>query len=180
VTVLQDALKVGFTKDRALISRVITQLKKQVSPLPHKSWFALIKPDAAKPSTASPRLRVQPAGHILGSVYLEVEATQSQGTTANKALVVFGGDPGRPPTPRCCQHPEARRADILVTESTLRRPPARESRKARRQPLQAICERAFGNRGTLLIPAFPIGRTQELFIRRHRHWCVNSLRWVVG
>lgn len=93
---LQDALKVGFTKDKALISRVITQLKKQISPLPHKSWFALIKPDAAKPSRASPHLRVQPVGHILGSAYLEVEATQSQGKTANKALVVFGGDLGGP------------------------------------------------------------------------------------
>ncbi len=35
----------------------------------------------------------------------------------------------------------------------------RESRKDRRQRLQAICEHAFGNRGTLLIPAFSIGRT---------------------
>jgi metallo-beta-lactamase family protein len=37
-----------------------------------------------------------------------------------------------------------------------------------------MCEHAFGNRGTLLIPAFSIGRTQELLyeleeiIHRHR------------
>lgn len=37
-----------------------------------------------------------------------------------------------------------------------------EGRKSRRQRLQALCEHAFGNGGVLLVPAFSIGRTQEL------------------
>ncbi len=37
-----------------------------------------------------------------------------------------------------------------------------ESRRNRRQKLQAVCEHALRNRGSVLIPAFSIGRTQEL------------------
>lgn len=51
--VLQDALKVGFTQDKALINRVIAQLKKQIIPLSYKAWFPVIKPDPAQPQKAS-------------------------------------------------------------------------------------------------------------------------------
>jgi metallo-beta-lactamase family protein len=159
--VLEDALKVGFTQDKALISRVLAQLKKQIIPLPYKAWFPVIKPDPAQPQKASLRLRLQPAGHILGSAYLELEASQGSGKAADKAIVVFSGDLGAPYTPLLPAPQSPARADVLVIESTYG-DRVHESRKTRRQRLQAICEHAFSNRGTLLIPAFSIGRTQEL------------------
>ncbi len=159
--VLQDALKVGFTQDKALINRVVAQLKKQIIPLPYKAWFPVIPPHPAQPQKPSLRLRLQPAGHILGSAYLELEAAQGQGKAAEKTIVVFSGDLGAPYTPLLRAPQSPARADVLVIESTYG-DRVHESRKTRRQRLQAICEHVFINRGTLLIPAFSIGRTQEL------------------
>ncbi|MBK7121063.1 MAG: MBL fold metallo-hydrolase [Comamonadaceae bacterium] len=36
--VIHDALKVGFTRDEALIGRVIAQLQRQIVPGPYRSW----------------------------------------------------------------------------------------------------------------------------------------------
>lgn len=163
--VLQDALKVGFTRDAALINRVLAQLQKQIIPLPYKAWLPIIKPDPAAPQQVALRLRLQPAGHILGSAYLELEATRGHRpggkAPAEKAVVVFSGDLGAPYTPLLPSPKSPARADVLVIESTYG-DRQHDTRKTRRQRLQAICEHAFGNRGTLLIPAFSIGRTQEL------------------
>jgi metallo-beta-lactamase family protein len=182
--VLQDALKVGFTRDQALIKRVVAQLQKQIIPLPFKAWFALRKPDAAQPQRPGVRLRLQPAGHILGSAYLEIEVSKPGSKVPDdKAVVVFSGDLGAPYTPLLPSPKSPTRADILVIESTYG-DRLHESRKNRRQRLQAICEHAFGNGGTLLIPAFSIGRTQELLyelediIHRNRQRpAANGVPW---
>lgn len=149
--VLEDALKVGLTRDKSLINRFLTRIRKQIHPLPYKQWHTVI---AGDPSL---RVKLQPAGHILGSAYVEFDAKQGKDTQR----VVFSGDLGAPyapllPAPKAPDH-----ADILVMESTYG-DRNHESRKERRQRLQAACEHAFGNKGTLLIPAFSIGRTQEL------------------
>jgi Cft2 family RNA processing exonuclease len=39
--VMRDALEVGFTRDRALIERVVAQLKRQIVPLPYRSRLTL-------------------------------------------------------------------------------------------------------------------------------------------
>lgn len=163
--VLEDALKVGFTRDAALINRVLAQLRRQIIPLPYQAWLPLIKPDPALPQQVALRLRLQPAGHILGSAYLELEATRGHRpggkAPAEKAVVVFSGDLGAPYTPLLPSPRSPTRADILVIESTYG-DRLHEARKTRRQRLQVICESALANRGTLLIPAFSVGRTQEL------------------
>lgn len=72
--------------------------------------------------------------------------------------------------PILCSEPSARllpdllppeRADLLILESTYgdRR---HEDRAHRRERLQAVIERALSDQGTVLIPSFSIGRTQEL------------------
>ncbi len=159
--VLEDALKVGFTRDKALIARVITQLQKQIIALPYKAWQTVLPADAAQPDKPALKLRLQPAGHILGSAYLELDVSRGTGKGIDKAVVVFSGDLGAPYTPLLPAPQSPARADILVIESTYG-DRVHESRKDRRQRLQAICEHAFSNGGTLLIPAFSIGRTQEL------------------
>ncbi|BCU05935.1 hypothetical protein [Allochromatium tepidum] len=79
-----------------------------------------------------------------------------------------------PPIPPCCPPPNPPyAADIVVLESTYG-DRLHEDRRARRDRLRAIVEHAFDNGGTLLIPAFSIGRTQELLyeleaiIHQHR------------
>lgn len=151
--VLQDAMAVGFTTERHLISRMMARLRQQIVPLHYKQWHVL-------PATAgcSLRLRLQVAGHILGSAYVEVDVAEP-GQPPQR--VVFSGDLGAPYTPLLPAPAAPLAADVVVLESTYgdRR---HEPRKDRRQRLQALCEHALANGGTVLIPAFSIGRTQEL------------------
>lgn len=150
--VLRDALEVGFTRNRALIEKFIALLRERTVPLPFKQWQTVI---AGSPGL---RVRLSPAGHILGSAYVELEAASGGAT---RPRVVFSGDLGAPYTPLLPAPRAPMRADVVVMESTYgdRR---HDSRKTRRARLQALCEHAFGNGGTVLIPAFSIGRTQEL------------------
>lgn len=161
--VLEDAVKVGFTRNERLIAGFLAKLKEQIVPLPYKHWQTVI---AGSPGL---RVRLQPAGHILGSAYVEMDASDGAGTRR----VVFSGDLGAPYTPLLPAPKAPLAADVVVMESTYG-DRVHESRKNRRERLQALCEHAFGNGGTLLVPAFSIGRTQELLyelediVHRHR------------
>ena len=161
--VLEDALEVGFTRNRSLIGKFLALLKERTVPLPYKHWQTVV---AGSPGL---RVRLHPAGHILGSAFVELEATQT-GQQAQR--VVFSGDLGAPYTPLLPAPKPPMRADVLVLESTYG-DRVHDSRKTRRQRLQALCEHAFGNGGTVLVPAFSIGRTQELLYELeeiiHRH-----------
>jgi metallo-beta-lactamase family protein len=163
--VLEDALKVGFTKDRGLISQVLARLQQMIVPVPYKLWHTLV----GEPGSPALRLRFQPAGHILGSAFVELDAA----TPAGVKRIVFSGDLGAPYTPLLPAPQSPASADVVVVESTYG-DRVHESRKDRRERLRALCEHAFGNQGTVLIPAFSIGRTQELLcelediIHRHR------------
>lgn len=162
--VLQDALEVGFTRNQALISRVMAFIRQQIVPLPYGQWQKVIA------GTPGLQVRLQPAGHILGSAYVEMMATPGPGQAAQR--VVFSGDLGAPYTPLLPAPKAPAAADVLVLESTYG-DSLHEGRRHRRQRLQALCEQAFANGGTVLIPAFSIGRTQELLYElediMHRH-----------
>lgn len=159
--VLEDALEVGFTRDHALVNRVLGQVRRQLVALPYKQW----QPVLTGPGACTAKVRLQPAGHILGSAYVEVDVVEP-GAPPGAGLggaqrVVFSGDLGAPYTPLLPAPTAPVAADVLVMESTYG-DRLHEPRKERRQRLQALCEHAFGNGGTVLIPAFSIGRTQEL------------------
>jgi len=148
--VLEDALKVGFTRDQALIQRVLAVLRQRIVAVPFGQWH----PVGAEPSF---NIRLQRAGHILGSAYVEVDAPTPNGPRR----IVFSGDLGAPNTPLLPAPQPPERADTLILESTYgdRR---HEDRATRAQRLRAVIEHALHDGGTVLIPAFSIGRTQEL------------------
>jgi metallo-beta-lactamase family protein len=149
--VLEDALKVGVTRDARLIASVLDLLRARIIALPHAHWFTLAEGDPGL------RIRLQPAGHILGSVYVECDLRQGGQTQR----LLFSGDLGAPYTPLLPAPKSPYRADVVVLESTYG-DRLHEDRRDRRRRLRAIVEHAFENGGTLLIPAFSIGRTQEL------------------
>jgi metallo-beta-lactamase family protein len=159
--VLEDAIEVGFTRDRALVRRVLERIRQQTVPLPYGKWHPLAVP--AVPGRYPVRTRyemkcrLQPAGHILGSAYVEIDASDG----ARSHRIVFSGDLGAPYTPLLPAPKAPDHADTVVIESTYG-DRLHEGRRERRERLRQVCEHAFGNRGTLLIPAFSIGRTQEL------------------
>ncbi len=98
------------------------------------------------------------AGHILGSAMIEVTARDPGG---EQVRIVFSGDLGRPDTPILRDPTPLTNADYVVVESTY-------GNREHPDPDQAVEELAgvvndiARDGGVLLIPAFAIGRTQQL------------------
>lgn len=164
--VIEDALKLGVTRDEAIINTCIRRLKQQLVPLDFNKWYPIpvgvsFSPEQTTSSNQNPKalfkLRLQRAGHILGSAYVEIEL----GKKPNNHRVVFSGDLGAPYTPLLPSPKPPYRADTLVIESTYG-DKNHDGRKARVKVLKNIIERAVADNGVVLIPAFSIGRTQEL------------------
>lgn len=151
---LEDALAVGATSDRQLIARVIRQVEGQLLVLPFKHWHVL---------APGWRVKLQPAGHILGSACVEVQLRDglARNSPDGEWRVVFSGDLGAPYTAMLPAPRSPWRADVVVLESTYGNRLHR-GRAERRRQLRTLLERALENRGTVLMPAFSIGRTQEL------------------
>ncbi|WP_369625111.1 MBL fold metallo-hydrolase RNA specificity domain-containing protein [Marinobacterium sp. BA1] len=152
--VLEDAFKLGISRDKTRVERYLKQIESRIVALPYKQWFTLIDTPEHKV-----QIRLQRAGHILGSAYVEVDV--SQPGIKPSVRVVFSGDLGASHTPLLPAPKPPYRADILVLESTYG-DRNHESRATRKHRLKAAIDRALHNNGTVLIPAFSIGRTQEL------------------
>jgi len=152
--VLEDAFKLGFSRDRAKIEQYIRLVEQRIIALPYKQWFTLTDTDELLA-----RIRLQRAGHILGSAYVEIDLAYPQ--TGESKRVVFSGDLGAPHAPFLMPPEPPERADILVLESTYG-DRLHEDRSNRRHRLEAVIEKALEDQGTVIIPAFSIGRTQEL------------------
>lgn len=146
--VLEDAFKLGISREKQLVDRYLKTIEKRLMPLPYNQWHKLI--DTPEHQVA---IRLQRAGHILGSAYVEVDH--------NGTRIVFSGDLGASDTPLLPAPKSPERADVLVLESTYG-DRNHESRADRKHRLKAAIDRALENQGTVLIPAFSIGRTQEL------------------
>jgi len=152
--VLEDAFKLGFSRDQAQIEKYIRLIEQRLIALPYQQWFTLADTDELQA-----RIRLQRAGHILGSAYVEIDLTYPQAGQSKR--VVFSGDLGAPHAPFLMPPESPERADILVLESTYG-DRLHEDRANRRKRLEAVIEQALEDNGTVLIPAFSIGRTQEL------------------
>lgn len=152
--VLEDAFKLGFSRDQVQIEKYIRLVEQRIIALPYQQWFTLADTDELLA-----RIRLQRAGHILGSAYVEIDLAYPQ--TGQSKRVVFSGDLGAPHAPFLMPPESPERADILVLESTYG-DRLHEDRANRRKRLEAVIEQALEDQGTVLIPAFSIGRTQEL------------------
>jgi len=152
--VLEDAFKLGISRDRSLVKRYLKQIESRTLALPYKQWFSLI--DTPEHTV---QIRLQRAGHILGSAYVEVNISQPGVKPGTR--IVFSGDLGASHTPLLPAPRPPYRADILVMESTYG-DRNHENRARRKHRLKAAIYRALHNNGTVLVPAFSIGRTQEL------------------
>jgi len=152
--VIEDALRIGFTRDQQLIERFLGQVQKQLVPLGYKSWYPLV--DTAE---LGMKVKLKRAGHILGSCYVEVALNYKQ--EKRKERVVFSGDLGAPWSPLLPAPQSPYQCDTLVLESTYG-DRLHQHRRDRAKRLQQAIEKALINGGTVMIPAFSIGRTQEL------------------
>lgn len=97
-----------------------------------------------------------PAGHILGSAIVELAVTERGHTTR----LVFSGDLGRSGMPLLKDPTPMKQADFVFIESTYgdRRHPAEPAEAELARVVNAAARRG----GMLVIPAFAVGRAQEL------------------
>lgn len=151
--VLEDAVRLGITRNRDLVERFIGLIRQLTHPVPYGQWR-----DLSPWGLTGLSIRLQRAGHILGSAYVECKVPTSQG---GHERIIFSGDLGAPYSPLLPAPTQPYGCDRLVIESTYG-DRQHEDRRQRRRRLQAILERALADQGTVLIPAFSIGRTQEL------------------
>ncbi|NTV14757.1 MAG: MBL fold metallo-hydrolase [Desulfobulbaceae bacterium] len=113
------------------------------------------------------------AGHMLGSahVILDIE----EGPEKRPLRVLFSGDIGRAGIPIIGDPvPPVAGCDVLIMESTYGdrlHPPYEESE----QELQRIVNDTFTRGGSLLIPAFAVGRTQQLVYALHKLFLAGSI-----
>nr|WP_026052656.1 MBL fold metallo-hydrolase [Gayadomonas joobiniege] len=152
--VLEDAIKIGITKNTNWIKKLLNQIKKLVVPVAYKRWQSL-------PQVPGVKIKFKPAGHILGSAYIEIDVKHNPQTLQQKHRYVFSGDLGAPYTPLLPAPKAPYMADTLVIESTYG-DKNHHGRQQRKHQLQQVVERCLQNKGAVLIPAFSIGRTQEL------------------
>jgi metallo-beta-lactamase family protein len=103
------------------------------------------------------------AGHILGSAFLELRLTENGET----ATVLFSGDVGQPNQPIVRDPESIKHADYLIMESTYG-DRKHEHNGSPQDKLAEILEDAQRSGGNVIIPAFAVGRTQELlyFLRK--------------
>ncbi len=102
-------------------------------------------------------IRYQDAGHILGACMVEIWLTE--GSVTRK--IVFSGDIGQYDTPILNDPTTIEEADLVLMESTY----GNRLHRDRQQTIEEIGEvisRAGAEHGNILIPAFSIGRSQEL------------------
>jgi metallo-beta-lactamase family protein len=120
-------------------------------------------------------LTVRDAGHILGSSSLELECA-ADGITRR---VVFSGDLGQYDSPILPDPHRFAAADLVIMESTYgdRLHRSREETLAEIGSIIAAADRDGGN---LLVPAFAVGRSQEILYLLGQHidaWGLH--RWQV-
>ncbi len=152
--VIEDAMKVGFTKDEALINRFLSAVNGMLRPMPYKQWQTVADND-----DIHVQVRLQRAGHILGSAYVEIDTFYKKENRHHRT--VYSGDLGAPYAPLLPAPKAPYGCDTLVIESTYGNR-QHENRRERRERLRAVITRALLDQGTVMIPAFSIGRTQEI------------------
>ncbi|MBN1893514.1 MBL fold metallo-hydrolase, partial [bacterium] len=102
------------------------------------------------------------AGHILGSAVVILDVTEN----GKSKRILFTGDLGRKHLPIIRDPVQVDRANFLITESTYgnRSHDPIENMKAE---LRRVIEETTGRGGRVVVPAFSVGRTQELVYFLH-------------
>ena len=103
------------------------------------------------------RFTLLDAGHILGSAITEVRVNEG----GKKTKLVYTGDLGVDSMPLLRDPVKVRHADVVIMETTYGAR-TREKHEPSVERLSGIIEDTIHRGGTVLIPSFAVGRTQEL------------------
>ena len=108
-------------------------------------------------------IRFMDAGHLLGSSSIEVTVTEGEDTK----VILFSGDVGNVDRPLIKDPMKPQKADVVVVESTYGNR-YHGPRADYVSQMTRIIQDTLDRGGNLVIPAFAVGRTQEmLYLIRH-------------
>ncbi|MBL0140653.1 MAG: MBL fold metallo-hydrolase [Betaproteobacteria bacterium] len=106
------------------------------------------------------RVRFLDAGHILGSAIAEVRLRDG----GRERRVVFSGDLGQPARPVVRDPEVVPLADVLLVESTYGNRLHKSMDETVRELVSAVKDTLGKRRGNLIVPAFALGRAQEMLV----------------
>jgi metallo-beta-lactamase family protein len=110
-------------------------------------------------------VRLRDAGHILGSAIIEMQLEEA----GRRVKVVASGDLGQPGRPILRDPALVESADVLLLESTYGDRNHRSLEATLDELVVALRRALLEKHGNVIVPAFAVGRTQELL------YCLNDL-----
>ena len=120
-------------------------------------------------------LRLSDAGHILGSAIVELWLEEK----GVRRKLAFSGDLGTPGKPILRDPAVIESADLVVMESTYGDRLHRSGDETQREVVE-IVKQAEKAQGNIIIPAFAVGRTQQLLYEFAKHYVDwNLSRWQI-
>jgi len=102
------------------------------------------------------------AGHMLGSTAMVIEATEG----GKRTRLAFSGDVGRAGLPIIRDPEKMPPVDYLIMESTYGNR-LHEQNEAVEDKLAAVIKRTAERGGKVIVPAFAVGRTQQVVLMLH-------------
>lgn len=113
---------------------------------------------------ADVRVRFRDAGHILGSSIIEVWVNES----GRETKLVFSGDLGQPGRPILRDPTRIEDADVLIMESTYGNRLHQDLARTEDEMIAIVEDTLYSRRGNVIMPAFAVGRTQQILYHLHR------------
>ena len=110
-------------------------------------------------------LTLNDAGHILGSAIIELDLKENSG----KRKIIYSGDLGHSGAPILKNPTTIHHADLIIMESTYG-DRLHRNWESTWQELGEVIQCAKNDKGNILIPAFTVGRTQQLLYAFSKHF----------
>ncbi len=148
--VLRESIKMSGIVPRNKIEALVERIKKLLKPLSYDQWYSVLP---------GVEIRLMPTGHILGACYIECDNRGER--------FVFSGDLGCSDNKLLNPPVSPEKATTLVLEATYGNR-LHGDRSQRGIYLEHSIEKAVQDRGAVLIPAFSLGRTQEILFELER------------
>jgi len=151
----------GFPIEPLYSQKDVQGIVRQIEAQSYGQWHELF---------ANLRIRFRDAGHILGSAIVELEFQEK----AETRRVVFTGDLGRRELPLLRDPERVPGCDILISESTYGNRVHEPVANIKSELLRVI-QHAVSVGGKVVIPAFSLGRTQQIVYFLNELHAANEL-----
>jgi metallo-beta-lactamase family protein len=117
------------------------------------------------------RVTFSNSGHMLGSAAVTLEIIEN----GHKRFITYTGDIGRPQSMILRKPDPFPRSEILITESTYGNRLHSSVEESEDELLKIVYETCVVKRGKLIIPAFSVGRTQDVVYTLNNFYNQNRL-----